>query len=74
MQQTYAIFQHHIKETSHEGTLPEVFCAAQEFADLKYSTKDTVNPYLYCPLVAIPAQSHHPLFLTGAIRQVSETI
>jgi len=41
MKQTYAIFQHHIKETSHEGTLPEVFCAAQEFADLKYSTKDT---------------------------------
>lgn len=40
MKQTYTIFQNHIKETSHEGTLPEVFCAAQEFADLQYSTKD----------------------------------
>jgi len=40
MTQTYAVFHHNIRESTHEYHLPEVLACAREFADLKYSTKD----------------------------------
>ena len=42
LQQTYAVFHHNIRESTHEYHLPEVLACAREFADLKYSTKDEV--------------------------------
>ena len=57
MQQTYAIFQHHIKESSHERNLPEVLVAAQEFADLTYSSKDIVRAPNRCPAFLSPASA-----------------